>query len=90
MILLEGGLHVLYVCSPYVTTVRELLDRRLHLGDLPLHDGTRDLILLNQSRMSQVELKLVQKRFSFCKVRICFIFESGKENLGRLINIIAI
>lgn len=57
MVLLENNIHILYVCSPYVTTIRELLDRKLHLSDIPLHDATRDLILLNQSRMSQVELK---------------------------------
>lgn len=37
--------------------VRELIERNLHLSDMQRHDGTRDVIMLNQSRMSQVELK---------------------------------
>lgn len=57
MILLENNEHIVYVCSLYVTTIRELLDRKLHLSDIPLHDATRDLILLNQSRITQVEMK---------------------------------
>lgn len=57
MVLVEGGKYILYLCSPNVTTVRELIDCSLHISDMPLHDGTRDLIMLNQSRMSQVELK---------------------------------
>ncbi|CAJ0609751.1 unnamed protein product [Cylicocyclus nassatus] len=56
MILIGGGNYILYISSVYVTTVRELIERNLHISDMQRHDGTRDLIMLNQSRMSQVEL----------------------------------
>ncbi|GMR30209.1 hypothetical protein PMAYCL1PPCAC_00404, partial [Pristionchus mayeri] len=56
MTLVDGGKYLLYLCSVNVTTVRELIERKLHISDMQRHDGTRDLIMLNQSRMSQVEL----------------------------------
>ncbi|EPB75616.1 hypothetical protein ANCCEY_05305 [Ancylostoma ceylanicum] len=57
MIIISGGSYILYISSVNVTTVRELIERNLHVSDMQRHDGTRDLIMLNQSRMSQVELK---------------------------------
>uniref|UniRef100_A0AC35FRL0 Guanylate cyclase n=1 Tax=Panagrolaimus sp. PS1159 TaxID=55785 RepID=A0AC35FRL0_9BILA len=56
MIYVNSGEHVVYLCSLNVTTVRELLERNLYISDMQRHDSTRDLIMLNQSRMSQVEL----------------------------------
>ncbi|KAE9555580.1 hypothetical protein FO519_001251 [Halicephalobus sp. NKZ332] len=56
MVFVSFGQYVMYLCSPNVTTVRELLERNLFLSDMQRHDSTRDLIMLNQSRMSQVEL----------------------------------
>uniref|UniRef100_A0A1I7X370 guanylate cyclase n=1 Tax=Heterorhabditis bacteriophora TaxID=37862 RepID=A0A1I7X370_HETBA len=57
MIIVDNGNYILYLSSVNVTTVRELIERNLHISDMQRHDGTRDLIMLNQSRMSQVELK---------------------------------
>ena len=57
MVFVSYGKYVAYLCSPNVTTVRELLEKNLFLSDMQRHDSTRDLIMLNQSRMSQVELK---------------------------------
>ena len=57
MVLIADGKYMLYICSPNVQTVRGLLERNMRLSDLPMHDAVRDLILLNQSRLSQVELK---------------------------------
>lgn len=57
MVLLENNNHMIYVCSPNVLTTKELLDKNLFLNDIPLHDSTRDLILLNQSVNAQMELK---------------------------------
>ncbi|PAV58054.1 hypothetical protein WR25_18817 [Diploscapter pachys] len=56
MVTVNEGNHILFMCSLNVTTVRDLIERTLHLSDMQRHDGTRDLIMLNQSRMSQVEL----------------------------------
>ncbi|KAK6059407.1 heme NO binding associated, partial [Cooperia oncophora] len=56
MMLLSTGRHVIYLCSPYVTSIPELLQFGMRLTAMPLHDATRDLILLNQQRLSDVEM----------------------------------
>ncbi|CAD5223129.1 unnamed protein product [Bursaphelenchus okinawaensis] len=47
--------HIIYLCSPYIRTLHELDNFGLKLSSFPLHDSTRDLILLNQQRASDVE-----------------------------------
>ncbi|VDP05487.1 unnamed protein product [Heligmosomoides polygyrus] len=59
MMLTASGRHVIYLCSPYVTSIPELLQFGMRLTAMPLHDATRDLILLNQQRLSDVEMKFV-------------------------------
>lgn len=58
MLLMHSGDALLYLCSPYVTSIPELLNYGLRLSAIPLHDVTRDLILLNQQRLSDVEANL--------------------------------
>lgn len=57
MVLVNNGNSLLYMCSPHVNTVRGLVEANLYISDLQRHDTTRDLIMLNQSRISQQELK---------------------------------
>ena len=35
---------IVYLCSPFVRSLKDLEDRRLHLSDIPIHDVTRDLL----------------------------------------------
>nr|CAC35530.1 soluble guanylate cyclase [Caenorhabditis elegans] len=58
MMLLASKKHVIYLCSPYVTSINELMQYGMRLTAMPLHDATRDLILLNQQRLSDVEVNL--------------------------------
>ncbi|TMS35786.1 hypothetical protein L596_003109 [Steinernema carpocapsae] len=58
MMLLDSKTHLIYICSPYVTSIPELLQYGMRLSAMPLHDATRDLILLNQQRLSDVEVNL--------------------------------
>ena len=44
---------MLFLCSPRVGDLNELAGRRLYLSDLPLHDATRDLMLLDDTRTNQ-------------------------------------
>uniref|UniRef100_A0A4W4EF88 guanylate cyclase n=1 Tax=Electrophorus electricus TaxID=8005 RepID=A0A4W4EF88_ELEEL len=47
---------MLYLCSPKLRSLQELEERGLHLADIAPHDTTRDLILLNQQRLAEIEL----------------------------------
>uniref|UniRef100_A0A8R1DFP6 guanylate cyclase n=1 Tax=Caenorhabditis japonica TaxID=281687 RepID=A0A8R1DFP6_CAEJA len=58
MMLLSDKKHIIYLCSPYVTSINELMQYGMRLTAMPLHDATRDLILLNQQRLSDVEVNL--------------------------------
>ena len=57
MVMVNGGNNIIYMSSPYVSSVRGLIEANLFISDFNRHDATRDLIMLNQSRISQQELK---------------------------------
>ncbi|KAJ1372920.1 Soluble guanylate cyclase gcy-32 [Parelaphostrongylus tenuis] len=58
MMLLADKKTLIYICSPYVTCISELMEYGMRLTAMPLHDSTRFLLLLNQQRLSDVELNL--------------------------------
>ncbi|XGW14967.1 hypothetical protein V3C99_000895, partial [Haemonchus contortus] len=58
MMLLSDRKSLIYICSPYVTSIQELMQFGMRLTAMPLHDATRDLILLNQQRLTDVEVSL--------------------------------
>ncbi|EPB72737.1 adenylate/guanylate cyclase catalytic domain protein [Ancylostoma ceylanicum] len=57
MMPVDGGNSIVFLCSPHVTSVRDILNLKLFISDMPMHDATRDLVMLNQSRICQMELK---------------------------------
>ncbi|XP_030312157.1 guanylate cyclase soluble subunit beta-2 [Calypte anna] len=56
MIWMEPLQCMLYLCSPLLRTLHELEERQMHIADIAPHDVTRDLILLNQQRLAEMEL----------------------------------
>ncbi|CAJ1087129.1 LOW QUALITY PROTEIN: guanylate cyclase soluble subunit beta-2-like [Xyrichtys novacula] len=56
MVWMESLACMLYLCSPKLRSLQELQDVGLHLADLAQHDVTRDLVLLNQQRLAEMEL----------------------------------
>ncbi|CAD6196741.1 unnamed protein product [Caenorhabditis auriculariae] len=56
MMPVNDGNSIIFICSPHVTTVRDILKFKLFISDMPIHDATRDLVMLNQSRICQMEL----------------------------------
>ncbi|KIH55005.1 heme NO binding associated [Ancylostoma duodenale] len=57
MMPVDGANSIVFLCSPHVTSVRDILNLKLFISDMPMHDATRDLVMLNQSRICQMELK---------------------------------
>ncbi|XP_078088226.1 guanylate cyclase soluble subunit beta-2-like [Mustelus asterias] len=47
---------MIYLCSPQLRCLQELEERKMHIADIAQHDTTRDLILLNQQRLAEIEL----------------------------------
>ncbi|KAL7990858.1 hypothetical protein Chor_014288 [Crotalus horridus] len=56
MIWMDSVQCMLYLCSPLLRTLHELEERHMHISDIAPHDVTRDLILLNQQRLAEMEL----------------------------------
>uniref|UniRef100_H0XFH1 guanylate cyclase n=1 Tax=Otolemur garnettii TaxID=30611 RepID=H0XFH1_OTOGA len=56
MIRMESTRCFLYLCSPKLRSLQELEEHGMHLSDIAPHDATRDLILLNQQRLAEMEL----------------------------------
>ena len=61
MILLERRPYnmLLFLCSPSITSIEDMTSKGLCLSDIPIHDATRDLVLLSEN--IQKELKLTQQ-----------------------------
>uniref|UniRef100_A0A8C5U363 guanylate cyclase n=1 Tax=Malurus cyaneus samueli TaxID=2593467 RepID=A0A8C5U363_9PASS len=56
MMWMESLQCMLYLCSPLLRSLHELEERQMHIADIAPHDVTRDLILLNQQRLAEMEL----------------------------------
>ncbi|XP_036599802.1 guanylate cyclase soluble subunit beta-2-like [Trichosurus vulpecula] len=56
MIWMESLQCMIYLCSPKLRSLQELEERNMHISDIARHDTTRDLILLNQQRLAEIEL----------------------------------
>ncbi|XP_069755199.1 guanylate cyclase soluble subunit beta-2-like [Narcine bancroftii] len=56
MVWMEHCQCMLYLCSPLLRSLQELEERHMHISDIAPHDVTRDLILLNQQRLAEIEL----------------------------------
>ncbi|KAI1705039.1 heme NO binding associated domain-containing protein [Ditylenchus destructor] len=56
MKVVNNGNNILFMGSPYITSVQQLMDANLFINDFQRHDANRDLIMLNQSRLSQQEI----------------------------------
>ena len=47
---------IVFLCSPSVGNLEDLVERGLYLSDIPLHDSTRDLVLLSEQFRAEYEL----------------------------------
>ncbi|XP_041120476.1 guanylate cyclase soluble subunit beta-2-like [Polyodon spathula] len=56
MVWMESLQCMLYLASPLLRSLHELEERQMHISDIAPHDVTRDLILLNQQRLAEMEL----------------------------------
>lgn len=57
MILVNGGQSVLYLNSPYIIKPEIMINNNLFISDMQNHDATREIIMLNQNRVTQQNIK---------------------------------
>lgn len=86
MVWMESLGCMLYLCSPKLRSLQELQDVGLHLADLAQHDVTRDLVLLNQQRLAEMELtnQLERKKVGAMTLFIHYIwsFDANFVSVG--------
>ncbi|XP_064632525.1 guanylate cyclase soluble subunit beta-2-like [Lineus longissimus] len=56
MLWMDDIQHMIYVCSPRLASLTEMEEKGVFLSDIPIYDVTRELILLNQQRIAEIEI----------------------------------
>ncbi len=49
--------HVLFIGSPRLGSLNEMEEKHFFLSDIPLYDVTRELVLLNQQRIAELDVR---------------------------------
>lgn len=82
----QEGSPILFLCSPRVSSVEELEHQGLYLSDIPIHDVTRDLLLLNRHFRVEMtiaaELEETKKDLEIQKARV----ETEKHRADQLLH----
>lgn len=77
MIHVPESCSLMFLGSPRVDKLEELMGRGLHLSDIPIHDATRDVILVGEQAKAQDGLK---KRMDKLKVHILLLHSESMSN----------
>lgn len=85
MIHVPESCSLMFLGSPRVDKLEELMGRGLHLSDIPIHDATRDVILVGEQAKAQDGLK---KRMDKLKVKHFYI-EVFKINQSHFIAVVS-
>nr|KAG5699516.1 hypothetical protein BaRGS_020075 [Batillaria attramentaria] len=56
MVWMRQSQFMMFIASPRLTSLNELMDMNMYLSDIPIFDLTRDLVLLNQQRMAEIDV----------------------------------
>ena len=58
MIFLPESDAILFIGSPSVEKLEELIGKGLYISDIPIHDATRDVILVGEQTKAQVCMQI--------------------------------
>ncbi|KAM9263247.1 LOW QUALITY PROTEIN: guanylate cyclase soluble subunit alpha-2 [Cariama cristata] len=78
---------ILFLGSPCVDKLDELMGRGLHLSDIPIHDATRDVILVGEQAKAQDGLKKRMDKLKATLERTHKALEGKKKTVDLLISI---
>ncbi|XP_045165881.1 guanylate cyclase soluble subunit beta-2-like isoform X5 [Mercenaria mercenaria] len=56
MMWLDDIQHMIFISSPRLSSLTELMEMNVYLADIPLYDVTRELVLLNQQRIAEIDI----------------------------------
>ena len=49
--------HLIFVCSAKLSTLSEMLQKKVFIADLAVYDMTREFVLLNQLRHAEIDIR---------------------------------
>ncbi|XP_030633643.1 guanylate cyclase soluble subunit alpha-2 [Chanos chanos] len=85
MIHLPESCSIMFLGSPRVDKLEELMGRGLHLSDIPIHDATRDVILVGEQAKAQDGLK---KRMDKLKATLERTHQALEEEKRRTVDLL--
>ncbi|TRY81526.1 hypothetical protein DNTS_005814 [Danionella cerebrum] len=85
MLHLPESNSIMFLGSPRVDRLEELMGRGLHLSDIPIHDATRDVILVNEQAKAQDGLK---KRMDKLKATLERTHQALEEEKRRTVDLL--
>jgi len=56
MMWLDDIKHIIFISSPRLSLLTELMEMNVYLADIPLYDVTRELVLLNQQCIAEIDI----------------------------------
>jgi guanylate cyclase soluble subunit alpha len=59
---------ILFLGTPSVEKLDELIEKGLYISDLPIHDATRDVILVGEQTKAQVDYTVISSLPYKCSV----------------------
>ena len=81
--------HIVFLGSPRAHSIDELQMQGLYLSDIPIHDVTRDLILLNKQLQAEIniamQLDIMRKRLEEEKERVQYERARAEELLHAML-----
>uniref|UniRef100_A0A8C1TJT2 guanylate cyclase n=1 Tax=Cyprinus carpio TaxID=7962 RepID=A0A8C1TJT2_CYPCA len=85
MLHLPESNSIMFLGSPRVDRLEELMGRGLHLSDIPIHDATRDVILVGEQAKAQDGLK---KRMDKIKATLEKTHQALEEEKHRTVDLL--
>ncbi|KAM8976503.1 guanylate cyclase soluble subunit alpha-2 [Pelodytes ibericus] len=85
MVFVPESNSILFLGSPRVDKLDELMGRGLHLSDIPIHDATRDVILVGEQAKAQDGLK---KRMDKLKATLERTHQALEEEKKRTVDLL--
>ena len=72
--------HVIFVCSPKMRNLDELIEKKLFLNDIPIFDTTRQFVMLNQVRNAEINIRYVIILTIIILIIIIYILNNNNDN----------
>ncbi len=88
MMFVEESDSLLFIGSPAIQHLEELTGRGLYISDIPIHDATRDIILVGEQTKAQEGLKSRMEKLKKSIVKTGEDIEEEKQKNIELLNMI--